>query len=43
MLATVFQLLNDVTLIAVLAPVLLIAAPALVARASVLLIRTHKL
>ena len=43
MLATVFQLLNNVTLIAVLAPVLLIAAPAVLARASVLLIRTHKL
>ena len=43
MLATIFQLLNSVTLIAVLAPVLLIAAPAVLARASVLLIRTHKL
>lgn len=43
MLATVFQLLHDVALVAVLAPILLIAAPAVVARASVLLIRTHRL
>ncbi len=43
MLATVFQLLHSITLIAVLAPILLIAAPAVVARASVLLIRTHRL
>jgi hypothetical protein len=42
MLATVFQLLdNHLVVAAALSPVLLVAVPAVVARASVLLIRTH--
>jgi hypothetical protein len=41
MLATVFRLMHSLVVIALLAPILLVAVPALVARGSVLLIRTH--
>lgn len=41
MLATVFQLVSNLIVIALLAPVLLVALPAVLARGSVLLIRTH--
>ncbi|MGZ4276516.1 MAG: hypothetical protein ACXVFN_00255 [Solirubrobacteraceae bacterium] len=40
MLATVFQLAHSLVLVAVLAPVLLVAVPAVLARGAVLLIRT---
>lgn len=41
MLATVFQLVHSLALVAVLAPLLLVAVPAVLARGAVLLIRTH--
>jgi hypothetical protein len=41
MLATVFQLVHSLVLLAVLAPLLLVAVPAVLARGAVLLIRTH--
>ena len=41
MLATVFQLVHSVALVAVLAPLFLVAVPAVLARGGVLLIRTH--
>lgn len=41
MLATVFQLVHSLVLVAVLAPVFFVAVPAVLARAAVLLIRTH--
>jgi hypothetical protein len=43
MLLTVFQLLHNRIVVAALSPILLLAVPALIARASVLLIRTHHL
>lgn len=43
MLATVFQLLHDLVVVAIAAPVLLVSVPAVIARALVLLIRTRRI
>jgi hypothetical protein len=41
MLATLFQLVTSLVVIAILAPIVLVAVPAVLARGAVLLIRTH--